>query len=60
MPTTKLHPLASLLNYERIYILAMIVSVFKNFYKPVQMNIHYTLCLNKSKKLPLCCVMIYH
>lgn len=36
MPTTKLHPLASLLKYyERIYILAMIVSVFKNFYKSV-------------------------
>lgn len=55
MQTIKLHSLASLLKYcERIHILAMIVSVFKNFYKSVQTNIHYILCLNKSKKLPLC------
>lgn len=55
MLTHKLHPLAFLLkHYERIHILPMIVSVFKNFYKSVQMSIHYTLCLNKSKKLPLC------
>lgn len=34
--TIKLHSLASLLKYyERIHILAMIVSVFKNFYKSV-------------------------
>lgn len=36
MLTIKLHPLASLLKYcERIHIFAMIVSVFKNFYKSV-------------------------
>lgn len=35
MPTIKLHPLASLLKYYEISILAMIVSVFKNFYKSV-------------------------
>lgn len=50
MQTIKLHSLASLLKYyERIHILAMIVSVFKNFYKSVQTSIHYILCLNKSK-----------
>lgn len=55
MQTIKLHSLASLLKYyERIHILAMIVSVFKNFYKSVQTNILYILCLNKSKNLPLC------
>lgn len=47
----KLHPLTSLLNYERIHILAMIASVFKNLHLQISINGYIIHCLNKNKKV---------
>lgn len=49
----KLHPLTSLLKYyERIHILAMIASVFKNLLLQISINEYIIHCLNKSRKVP--------